>query len=123
MDLQQRDVFIDRPVQFQFAYQLVQGADPTETDCPGSFGDLIVEVGIFEHRIGLIFILLSYQPGVEIFLVTKIDFVVSFIHLECAPFGCSGNINVPIITNSDAHFRVICKLSQQNNTGLKARGP
>jgi hypothetical protein len=90
----------------------VQGADPAETDCPGSFGNLIVDVGIFEHRIGLILILLSYQPGVEIFLVTKIDFVVSFIHLECAPLGCIGYLQYPIITNSDAHSRVICKFSQ-----------
>jgi hypothetical protein len=54
-------------------------------------------------------------------LVTEVDFVVSFVHLECAPFGCSGNITVPIITNSDAHFRVAFKYSVKNYAGLRAR--
>jgi hypothetical protein len=36
-------------------------------------------------------------------LVTEVDFVVSFIHLECAPFGYIGYVQVPIITNNEAH--------------------
>jgi hypothetical protein len=90
----------------------MHGADSSETDRPDPFGYLIVGVGVFEHGIGLIFILFSYQPGAEIFLVTEVDFVVSFIHLKCAPFGCIGYLQVPIITNNDAHFRPIYKLSQ-----------
>jgi len=54
---------------------------------------------------------LSYQSAVEILLVTEVDFVVSFIHLKCAPFGCIGYLQVPIITNSDAHFRLFIKSS------------
>jgi hypothetical protein len=113
MDLQQHDVFADRPVQSQLARQFMQGAYSTETDCPCSISDLIVDVGIFEDSIGLVLVLLSYQPGVEILLVTEEDFVVSFVHLECAPFGCIGYIQFPIITNSDAHFRTIFKFSQK----------
>jgi len=111
MTLQRRDVFVDRPIQFQLRHQLVQGADPAKTDGPGSFGDLIVDVGVFEHGIGLIFILLSYQSGFEILLVTEVDFVVSFIHPKCAPYGSSGNMLIPIIPNSDAHIRLAFKFS------------
>jgi hypothetical protein len=111
MTLQQKNVFVNLPVQSQLAHQFVHGADSTETDRPGFIGDLILDVGIFEHEIGLVLVLLSYEPGIKILLVTEDDFVVSFIHLECAPFGCSGYFNVPIITNSDAHFRVIIKFS------------
>ena len=111
MDLQQRDVFIDRPVQFQLAHQLVHSANPTKTDCPGSFGNLTVDVGVFEHRIGLVLILFSHQPGIEILLVTEVDSVISFIHLECAPFGCIGYLQYPIITNSDTYSRPFCKFS------------
>ena len=52
------------------------------------------------------------QPGIKIMLVTKVDFVVSFVHLECAPFGFSGYLQYPIITSNDAHVRVYFKLSQ-----------
>jgi hypothetical protein len=62
-------------------------------------------IGIFKHGIGLVIILLSYQAGVKILLVTGVDFVVSFIHLECAPFGCIGSTQCPIITNNEAHSR------------------
>src|SRR5690606_21653594 len=58
---------------------------------------------ILEHSVGLVFVLLSYQSGFEVLLVTEVDFVVSFIHLECAPFGCIGYLQVPIITNNEAH--------------------
>jgi hypothetical protein len=113
MDLQQHDIFVDCPVQSQFAHQFVQGADSTATDRPGSFGNVIVDVGVFEHGAELVFILFSYQPGIEILLVTEEDFVVSFVHLKCAPFGCIGYIQFPIITNSDAHFSTILKSSQE----------
>jgi len=72
-----------------------------------------VHIGIFEYGIGLVLVLLSYEPGIKILLVTEEDFVVSFIHLKCAPFGCIGYLQVPIITNNDAHFRAIFKLSQK----------
>jgi hypothetical protein len=104
--LQQYNIFVDRFVQSQFAHQFVKGSDPAEADCLGSFGNLIMNAGILEHGIALILILSSHQPGFEILLVTEVGFVVFFIHLKCAPFGCIGNIQVPIITNSDAHFRV-----------------
>jgi hypothetical protein len=81
----------------------VHGADSTATDSSGSFGYLIVNVGVFEHGVGPILVLLSCQPSIEILLVTEKDFVVSFIHLECAPFGYISNMQVPIIPNNEAH--------------------
>jgi hypothetical protein len=54
---------------------------------------------------------MSATAKAEILLVTEVDSVVSFIHLECAPYGCIGYLLFPIITNSDAHSRPICKYS------------
>jgi hypothetical protein len=90
----------------------VQRPDPAETDGPGPFGDLIVDVGVFEHGLGLVFKLLSHQSGFEILLVTEVGFVVSFIHLECAPFGCIMVLQIPIIPNNGAYSRVFYHFSQ-----------
>jgi hypothetical protein len=111
MTLEQQNVLVEGPVQSQLAHQLMQGTDSTAADGPGSFGNLVVDVGVFEHGFGLVLILLSHQTGFKILLVTKADFVVSFIHLKCAPFGCISNIQVPITTNNDTHFRHICNFS------------
>jgi hypothetical protein len=54
MALQQQDIFVDGPVQLQLAHQFVQGADSAGTVGPGPFGDLIVNVGVLEHGIGLV---------------------------------------------------------------------
>jgi hypothetical protein len=112
MMFQQHSIVVDCPVQSQLAHQFVHGAYPSETNGAGSFGDLIVNVGVFEHRIGWIFILSSDQSGVQISLVTEEDFVVSFVRLECAPYGYISKSQVPIIANIDAHISVYFKLSQ-----------
>jgi hypothetical protein len=112
MAIKQRDVLVDLLVQFQLAHQFVQGTDSAETDGSNSFGDLVVNVGVLEHGIGLILVLLSYQPGLHILLVTDMDFVVSFINLKCAPFGYISYMIFPIILISDAHFRAIFMLSR-----------
>lgn len=70
-----------------------EGADSAEALGPDSFGDLIVHIDIFYRDFA------CHEEG----------FVVL---LKRAPFGCSGNIEVTIIVNSDAHFRAISKLSQ-----------
>jgi len=49
----------------------MHGADSTATDSSGSFGYLIMDVGVFEHGIGLILVLLSCQRGIEILLATE----------------------------------------------------
>jgi hypothetical protein len=46
-------------------------------------------------------------------LVSEVDFVVSFVHLECAPFGCVGYLQTPITTNNDAHSRLFHLFSQE----------
>ncbi len=96
----------------------MQGADSTETDCPGSFCNLIVDVGVFEHRIGLVFKLLSHQAGIEILLVTEADLVASFIHMECAPFNCILVMQIPIITNNGARSSLISALFMKIHPGL-----
>jgi len=80
-------VFVDRPIQSQFAHQLVHGTDASEPDRSGSFRYLVMDVGISEHGIGLILVGFSSQPNPKILLVTKVCFVVSFVHLKCAPLG------------------------------------
>jgi hypothetical protein len=80
-----------------------------------------MDIGIFKHGIGLVIILLSYQAGVKILLVTGVDFVVSFIHLECAPFGCIGYTQYPIITINEAHFRDYFPFFLKNYAGIRAR--
>jgi hypothetical protein len=91
MTLEQKDVFVYGSVQPQFAHQLMQRADPTVADGTGSSRDLVMNVGVFEHGFRLILILLSHQSAFEILLVTEDDFVVSFIHLKCAPWGYISN--------------------------------
>jgi hypothetical protein len=69
-----------------------------------------VEVEVFEHRIGLVLKLFSNQPHIDILLVTEVDSVVSFIHLECAPFGCIGYLQYPIVTIT-MHIPGLCESS------------
>ncbi|MBZ5497859.1 MAG: hypothetical protein LAP85_15755, partial [Acidobacteriia bacterium] len=49
-------------------------------------------------------------------------FVVSFVHLECAPFGCISYMLIPIITNNEAHSRVVSAFLAKNHTGLGTSG-
>jgi hypothetical protein len=111
MNLQQRNIVVDRPVQSKFACRFVESPDSTEDDCPGSIGDLVVNVGVFEHRVGLVLVVLPYHPGLEILLATKVCFMASFIHLKRAPLGHIGYMLIPIIPSNDAHFRFIFKVS------------
>jgi hypothetical protein len=82
-----------------------------------------MDVRVFEHGIGLVRILLPFQSGIKILLVSEVDFVVSFVHLECAPFGCSGYMQYPIITNNEAHSRVVSHFLANNHAGLGTRSP
>jgi hypothetical protein len=60
----------------------------------------------------------SLNSFLKISLVSVQDFVVSFVHLECAPFGCSSNIQVPITINNDAHSRFVSPFLEKNYAGL-----
>jgi hypothetical protein len=56
--------------------------------------------------------LLSFQPAVKILLVSEGDFVVSFSHLKCAPFGCRSNCKVrlhSITTHIPGWFHTLMK--------------
>lgn len=90
----------------------MQGTYFTVTDSSGPVGNLIMDAGVFEYGIGLIRVLFSNQSDFKISLVTKVDFVVSLIHLKCA-LGCYISIFlVPIITNNNAHFSACYKPSR-----------
>ena len=52
------------------------------------FRHLKDDIASLENRLGLIFELFPLEPLGKFLLVTTQDFVVSFVHLECAPFGC-----------------------------------
>jgi hypothetical protein len=98
----------------------VHSPDTAAADGTRILGDLVVDVGVFEHGVGLIFELLPFQTGFKILLVSKVDFLVSFIHLECAPFDCSSNIQCPITINYDAHSRSVSPFLEKNQAGLRA---
>jgi hypothetical protein len=66
-----------------------------------------MDVRIFRDWVGLVWILLPFRSGLKILLVSEVDFVVSFVYLECPPFGCIGHLTIPIITNNDAHSRAV----------------
>jgi hypothetical protein len=115
--LEQNDVLVDCLIQSQFAHELVHGPDAAAANRSQSRRYLAVDVGIFEHGVGLIRILLPRQSGFEILLVSKVDFVVSFVQLECAPFGYVGYLQTPITTNNDAHSRVVSPFLAKNHAG------
>jgi len=54
----------------------------------------------------------AYQSRFEILLVTEAGFVVSLIHLECAPIGCIGYLQIPIMSSKDAHSGAFFRFSQ-----------
>jgi hypothetical protein len=85
----------------------VHGPNASTANGTRSLGNLVVDVRVFEHGVSLVWILLPFQPDFKILLVSEVDFVVSFVHLECAPFGCIGYLQIPTITNNDAHSRVV----------------
>jgi hypothetical protein len=105
--LQQADVAVYRVVQPEPADELVNGANTAMTDSAGPLRDFIDNVRLFEHRFGLILELLPLEPGFKILLVSEVDVMVSFFHLECAPVGCVRKTQIPITTNNDAHSRVV----------------
>jgi hypothetical protein len=91
--LEQDDVLVYCLVQSQVAHELVHGTDSAKSDGSGLFSTLVPNIRVPEHRAGLIVKPLSIQPGFEIPLVSEEDFVVSFIRLKCAPFGCDRNLD------------------------------
>ena len=50
---------------------------------------------------------LRFQPNFKISLVSEVDSVVSYIQLECAPYCLLWLLLIPIITNNEAHPRLI----------------
>jgi hypothetical protein len=113
VDLEQDNIPVDCLIQSQPAYQLVHGPNASAANGTRSLGNLVVDVRVFEHGVGLVWILLAFQSGFKILLVSEVDFVVSFVHLECAPFGCVGYLQTPITTNNDAHSRLFHFFSQE----------
>jgi len=51
---------------------------------------LVMYVGSFENRLHLVFVVFPLQTNSKILLVSEVDFVVSYIHLECAPYCLLG---------------------------------
>jgi hypothetical protein len=97
----------------------VHSTDTAEPNCAGSPGDLILAVAVFEPRVRLILELLPHQPGFKILLVSEVDFVVSFIHLECAPFDCIVNMLIPITINNGACFRLFSTFLAKIHAGSR----
>jgi hypothetical protein len=95
--LQELDLAIDFSIQLQSAHHLMNRSDAAITDCACSFGNLVNQVAVLKHRIGLVGVVLSFQPDIKIVLVLEVDCMVSFVHLECAPFGMYSE-------NAKAHF-------------------
>jgi hypothetical protein len=114
--LEQNDIPVDRVIQSQPTNQLVHGPNAPTADRTRSLGDLVVDVGIFEHRVGLVWVLLPFQSGFKILLVSEVDFVVSFVHLECAPFGGIGFCKFllqPITTHIPGLFHYFSQKSRR----------
>src|SRR5439155_19470865 len=65
--------------------QLVDRPDTTIADRPCSFGNHISDIGVLKHRLRLVVKVFSLKSFLEISLVSLQNFVVSFVHLECAP--------------------------------------
>ena len=75
------------------------------------FTDLVSNIGVLEHRLGLVFVMLPLQPLLKILLVSAQDFVVSFLHLERAPFGLDRNLDNSHSTQIWRIFQVFCARS------------
>jgi hypothetical protein len=103
---EQHDVLVDGSIQSQLTNQLVQGADASAPYGARSLGNLKVNVRILEHAIRLVGILLPFQSGFKILLVSEVYFIISFVHLECAPFCRSGYSQFPITINNKACSRL-----------------
>jgi hypothetical protein len=84
----------------------VYRTDAAATNGAYPLGYLVEDIAALEHWFGLILELLSLNSFLKISLVTAQDFMVSFVRLECAPFDCSSNIQLPITINNDAHSRL-----------------
>jgi len=52
----------------------------------------------------------------------EVDFVVSFVHLECAPIDCGGYMQSPITINNDARSRLFHPFSLKNHAALRPSG-
>src|SRR2546426_7275513 len=85
MKLEQLHIAVDRAIQLQSADQLVDRPDTTIADRPCSFGNHISDIGVLKHRLRLVVKVFSLKSFLEISLVSLQNFVVSFVHLECAP--------------------------------------
>jgi len=105
---QKFEVFVDGSVQSQPAYKRMHRANAAKTNGseppynPPASGTtlyivmifngsrsiryLVMYVGSFEHDIRLVFVAFSFQTNFKILLVSAADSVVSYIHLECAPY-------------------------------------
>ena len=112
---------IDCLIQSQLAHKLVHDPDTATTNGTRSFGNLVVSVGVFEHRRWLILELLPFQPRFKILLVSEVGFMVSFVHLECAPIDCTSYMQSPITTNNDARSGVVSPFLAKNHAGLWPR--
>ena len=117
--LEQNDVSVDIFVQSKLTHELVNGSDTTRSDGARSLGDLVVGVGVLEHRIGPVLKLISFQPACKILLVSEEDSVVSFIHLECAPFGMSCKYIKRILSRNGARSRAFLPPHAKNHAGLR----
>ena len=76
MHFEQLEVFIDlvhRPKPLNQGVHCSQGSAAHGTR---SFGYLVVQVASFEHRLGLVAIVLFLQPSLELFLALAEDFAV-----------------------------------------------
>jgi hypothetical protein len=97
----------------------MDGSNTPVTDRANSLGNLVVNIRVLEHRLRLALEVLSLNPFFKILLVSLQDFVVSFVHLECAPLGCSRNIKGPITINNDAHSRSVSSILAKNCAALR----